>query len=73
MKTIIEDSYENLSEKAAGILLAAMLQDKRVNISITVGICGKSSTPSWRQNNTPYHPTRLTAGGASRLNDGFSE
>jgi 6-phosphogluconolactonase/glucosamine-6-phosphate isomerase/deaminase len=38
MKIIIEDSYESLSEKAAGILLAAMLQDKRVNIAITAGI-----------------------------------
>jgi 6-phosphogluconolactonase/glucosamine-6-phosphate isomerase/deaminase len=37
MKILIEDSYENLSEKAAGIMLAAMVQDKRVNIAITAG------------------------------------
>jgi 6-phosphogluconolactonase/glucosamine-6-phosphate isomerase/deaminase len=37
MKIIIEDSYENLSEKAACIMFAAMLQDRRVNIAITAG------------------------------------
>ncbi|MDR1249467.1 MAG: glucosamine-6-phosphate deaminase [Treponema sp.] len=37
MKIVIEDSYENLSERAAGAMLAAMLQDKRVNIAITAG------------------------------------
>jgi 6-phosphogluconolactonase/glucosamine-6-phosphate isomerase/deaminase len=37
MRVFIEDSYENLSEKAVGIMLAAMSQDKRVNIAITAG------------------------------------
>jgi 6-phosphogluconolactonase/glucosamine-6-phosphate isomerase/deaminase len=37
MKIIVEDTCEGLSEKAAGVMLAAMLQDKRVNIAITAG------------------------------------
>ncbi|MDR3304116.1 MAG: glucosamine-6-phosphate deaminase [Treponema sp.] len=37
MKLLIEQSYEALSEKASGIMLAVMAQDKRVNIAITAG------------------------------------
>jgi 6-phosphogluconolactonase/glucosamine-6-phosphate isomerase/deaminase len=37
MKIMVEDSCESLSEKAACVMLAAMLQDRRVNIAITAG------------------------------------
>jgi 6-phosphogluconolactonase/glucosamine-6-phosphate isomerase/deaminase len=37
MKLIIKDSYESLSTAAAGILLAEMARDKRVNMAITAG------------------------------------
>lgn len=37
MKKIIVDTYEELSELTAGILLAEMLKDKRTNLAITAG------------------------------------
>jgi len=37
MKIIIENSYEELSEVVASILLSEMIQDKRVNIDLTDG------------------------------------
>lgn len=37
MKLIIEDSKEKMSESAMQILLGTMMQDKRVNISLTAG------------------------------------
>lgn len=37
MKLIIEESEQKMSESAMQILLGAMLQDKRVNISLTAG------------------------------------
>ncbi len=37
MKLIIENSEEKMSESAMHILLGAMMQDKRVNISLTSG------------------------------------
>lgn len=37
MKLIIEDSEQKMSESALHILLGSMMQDKRVNISLTAG------------------------------------
>ena len=37
MKLIIEESEQKMSESAMHILLGAMMQDKRVNISLTAG------------------------------------
>ena len=37
MKLIIEESEKKMSESAMHILLGAMMQDKRVNISLTAG------------------------------------
>ena len=37
MKVIIEETYEELSEVVASILLSEMIQDKRVNIDLTDG------------------------------------
>ena len=37
MKLIIEENEEKMSESAMHILLGAMMQDKRVNISLTSG------------------------------------
>lgn len=37
MKLIIEDNEQKMSESAMQILLGAMMQDKRVNISLTAG------------------------------------
>ena len=37
MKIIIEENYQQLSEKVASILLSEMLQDKRVNLDLTDG------------------------------------
>lgn len=37
MKLIIEESEQKMSESAMQILLGAMMQDKRVNISLTAG------------------------------------
>ncbi len=42
MKIIIEENEEKMSEKAMFILLGAMMQDKRVNISITSGTSPKT-------------------------------
>lgn len=41
MKKIIVDTYEELSELAAAILLAEMVKDKRTNLSITAGASPK--------------------------------
>ena len=37
MKLIIEENEQKMSESAMHILLGAMMQDKRVNISLTAG------------------------------------
>ena len=37
MKLIIEENEQKMSENAMFILLGAMMQDKRVNISLTSG------------------------------------
>ena len=37
MKLIIEENETKMSESALHILLGAMMQDKRVNISLTAG------------------------------------
>ena len=37
MKLIIEENEQKMSESAMYILLGAMMQDKRVNISLTAG------------------------------------
>jgi 6-phosphogluconolactonase/glucosamine-6-phosphate isomerase/deaminase len=37
MGIIVEDTCGSLAEKAAGVALAAMLRDKRVNVVITAG------------------------------------
>ena len=37
MKLIIEETEKEMSESAMHILLGAMMQDKRVNISLTAG------------------------------------
>ena len=37
MKLIIEENEQKMSESAMFILLGAMMQDKRVNISLTSG------------------------------------
>ena len=37
MKLVIEENEQKMSESAMYILLGAMLQDKRVNISLTSG------------------------------------
>ena len=37
MKLIIEENEQKMSESAMFILLGAMMQDKRVNISLTAG------------------------------------
>ena len=37
MKLIIEENEQKMSESAMHILLGAMMQDKRVNISLTSG------------------------------------
>ena len=37
MKLIIEETEQKMSESAMFILLGAMMQDKRVNISLTSG------------------------------------
>ena len=45
MKLIIEENEQKMSESAMHILLGTMMQDKRVNISLTAGrsqsICTK--------------------------------
>lgn len=41
MKTIITDTYAEMSEMAASILLAEMTKDKRTNLSITAGASPK--------------------------------
>ena len=38
MKLIIEENEQKMSESAMHILLGAMMQDKRVNISLTAGL-----------------------------------
>ena len=37
MKLIIEENEQKMSESAMHILLGTMMQDKRVNISLTAG------------------------------------
>ena len=37
MKLIVEENTQKMSESAMHILLGAMMQDKRVNISLTSG------------------------------------
>ena len=37
MKLIIEENEQKMSESAMHILLGAMMQDKRVNITLTAG------------------------------------
>ena len=41
MKLIIEENVHKMSESAMFILLGAMMQDKRVNISLTAGVSPK--------------------------------
>ena len=44
MKLIIEENEQKMSESAMFILLGAMMQDKRVNISLTSGLLRRCMT-----------------------------